>query len=561
MKTMIAAASVVALAFVLGGAAKDADPEIHILATPGAMSAETGGTVDIVETIHPKSGADWTPSFSLGTKAPGMAHTQKVEALTVSDAQGALAGTLDQNDAEGSFVWTASRPAKGAVVAHYRLPVVNDNPISGGPPTYVRIEGNSLSGVGDMLFLQPKLEGDYRISVDWDLKAMGPGAEAVSTYGDGDFSLPPGNVGRLAESFYIAGKVSRYPGPGKHTFSAVWPGDPGFDPRPSLAWSEKLYGYMSKFFGDKAEPEYRIFMRYNPAANAGGGAAFPHSFLWTYGEGITGFSMQSILGHEMTHTWTAGVSKWFDEGLAVYYQIRLPWRAGMVTSDDYLADINNTAARYYTSELVNMAFPQVMTDYWGDRRKIVIPYDRGAIYLASVDEAIRQKSGGKRSLDDVVRIIVARLRVGQSLSDKDWIDLMRSELGQPGVDGYDAMIAGRTQLPGSSAYGPCFRRVDTMIRRYNLGYTVKQPSDGRGAYYVENLIKGSEADKAGIRNGDAIILRTNTDGAQRIPDMTLTVKITRDGKTFPVTYLPRAEPVSAYKWERDSAVPESRCRP
>lgn len=558
MKPAIATAATLLLAS--AASAGPAGPEIRLHVTPSRMSTDAGGTVDIVETVRPAPSAAWTPSFSLGTRAPGMSQAQHVDGLTVSDARGIIPGTLDRDDAEGRFVWTASRPATGDVVARYRLAVVNDNPISGGPPTYLRVEGNSISGAGGMLFLQPRLEGDYRIAIDWDLKAMGPGAEAISTYGDGNVALPAGNLGRLEESFYIAGTLQHYPGPGKHTFSAVWPGDPGFDPRPPLAWSEKLYGYMSKFFGDRAEPEYRIMMRYNPAANAGGGAAFPHSFLWTYGQGVTGAFMQSILGHEMTHTWTAGVSKWFDEGLAVYYQIRLPWRAGLVSSADYLTDINDTAARYYTNELVNMTFPEVMNDYWGDRRKIVIPYDRGAIYLATVDEAIRQKSGGKRSLDDVVRIIVARLREGQQLSDKDWIALMRDELGQAGVDGYEAMIAGWPLVPGSSAYGPCFRRVPAMIRRYNLGYTVRPPADGRGAYFVENLIKGSEADKAGIRNGDQIVLRTNTDGAQRIPDLTLTVKITRDGKTFPITYLPRAEPVAAYKWERDPAVSETQCR-
>ncbi|MEO9133182.1 MAG: hypothetical protein ABI240_18500, partial [Sphingomonas sp.] len=130
-------ASAIAIAFALTGAANEDGPEIHILATPSAMNAETGGTVDIVETVHPKAGVAWTPSFSLGTKAPGMSHTQAVDALTVTDAQGQIPGNLARNDAEGSFVWTASRPAKGDVVARYRLPVVNDNPISGGPPTYL----------------------------------------------------------------------------------------------------------------------------------------------------------------------------------------------------------------------------------------------------------------------------------------------------------------------------------------------------------------------------------------------------------------------------------------
>jgi S1-C subfamily serine protease len=78
---------------------------------------------------------------------------------------------------------------------------------------------------------------------------------------------------------------------------------------------------------------------------------------------------------------------------------------------------------------------------------------------------------------------------------------------------------------------------------------------------VEGLIAGSEADKAGIREGDAIVLRTNTDGAQRDPQMKITVKITRDGNTFPITYLPRGEAIDGWQWERIEGVPDTACRP
>jgi hypothetical protein len=39
----------------------------------------------------------------------------------------------------------------------------------------------------------------------------------------------------------------------------------------------------------------------------------------------------------------------------------------------------------------------------------------------------------------------------------------------------------------------------------------------------------------------------------------LTLKVTRDGKTFPITYLPRGETVDAYQWVRKPGVPDKAC--
>jgi hypothetical protein len=40
---------------------------------------------------------------------------------------------------------------------------------------------------------------------------------------------------------------------------------------------------------------------------------------------------------------------------------------------------------------------------------------------------------------------------------------------------------------------------------------------------------------------------------------TLTLQVTRDGKTFPLIYLPRGEPVDAYQWERIPGSSDSVC--
>jgi len=252
------------------------------------------------------------------------------------------------------------------------------------------------------------------------------------------------------------------------------------------------------------------------------------------------------------------MGKWFDEGLAVYYQQRLPWRDHMVSTDDYLRDINKTAARYYTNELSHLSDDDVMRDYWSDVRIIVIPYDRGAMYFAILDDKIREASHGKRSVDDLIRVIVDRNRKGVTTEEAYWVTMLEHELGEDGVAVHKAMMTGETLVPDSDAYGACFHRVATKIRRYQLGYNQKRAAVGG---VVEGLIAGSEADKAGIREGDAIVLRTHTDGAQREPDMKITVKITRDGNSFPITYLPRGEAIDGWQWERTEGVSDTHCRP
>jgi hypothetical protein len=77
---------------------------------------------------------------------------------------------------------------------------------------------------------------------------------------------------------------------------------------------------------------------------------------------------------------------------------------------------------------------------------------------------------------------------------------------------------------------------------------------------VENLRAGSEAAKAGLREGDRVTYTSSTEGAQRDPQQTITMQVTRGDRRFEVTYLPRESAVDGYQWIRESNVPESHCR-
>jgi S1-C subfamily serine protease len=119
------------------------------------------------------------------------------------------------------------------------------------------------------------------------------------------------------------------------------------------------------------------------------------------------------------------------------------------------------------------------------------------------------------------------------------------------------MISGQaTLVPESDDYGPCFRRVAVKIPRFDFGFGPDEI--GRRAV-VENLRPGSNAAKAGLKDGDKITYAFSTDGALRDPNMMVTMHVTRGDQTFDVSYLPRAELRDAYQWERTD-VPESACK-
>jgi predicted metalloprotease with PDZ domain len=553
MKTLVGAA--LAATLIAGSTAAAPAPLMKVLIKPSAMNDVVGkGVVDVTLSVPDMDVAAGAPLLSLAVRVPGMAKPLTVEDLSVTDATG-LAPVTSPSGEERS--WTSARAIKGDIVVRYRLPIENTTPTQGGPPINPRIDGDGFSSQGAMLLMSPQTKAPYRVAIQWDLSAMGPGAEGVTSYGDGDVEIPAGPVKRLSDIVLMAGHIHRAPEKNAGAFSAVWLGDPPFDPRPAMAWTAQLHKWMSSFFRDNTEPPYRVFLRYNPM-NAGGGAALTHSFIATYGTGVTGENLKSILGHEMTHTWTANdIGKWYDEGDAVFYQARLPWRAGLISTDQFLADLNETASRYYTNAMMHTPEDQVAPHFWEDTRIRVLPYDRGAMYFAVLDGKIRKASGGKRSVDDLIQTMIERARTDQPLNEAVWVDLLRKEIGEDGPAIHRSMMAGGLMLPDSDEYGPCLRRTTRKIRRFDLGF------DGRSltspSKIIHGLEPGSEAAKAGLHEGDKVSYGVALDAVQAEVRRMLTLHVTRDGKTFDITYPPRGEAVDAYQWKRIPGAPETGC--
>lgn len=483
--------------------------------------------------------------------------------LTMTDALGPVPLTVRDDPVALVYArhWIAGRAVSGDVTVRYRAPIDNTPPRRGsGPPYSLRTEGGGVSGVGNTFILMPEDDRDYRIALRWNLAGLGAGAGATSSYGEGDVELEPGKANRLSSTVFMAGPMQREPMPVSNAgFSAAWMGETPFEARPLMAWTHQLHGWMSRFFDEPGDPPYRVFMRYNPI-NAGGGVALTRSFLVTYGQATDPADLKSTLSHEMIHTWTQwdGRGQWYGEGIAVYYQGLLPYRAGLITADDYLADINETARRYYSNLLNDTPDDQIAPRFWEDSRIRVLPYDRGGLYFAVVNGKIRRSSQGARSLDDLILEMNRRRRAGEPMDEAAWVALLTAELGEDGQALHAAMKAGELMLPESGDYGPCFTRYVGRARRFDLGFDPK--SFVGDVKIIRGLVPGSAAERAGIRNGDVVTYAVAMDGVQSDQEATLTLQVTRGEARFPVTYLPRGEEVDVYQWRRVPDAADTACK-
>jgi predicted metalloprotease with PDZ domain len=499
-----------------------------------------------------------------------------VEDLRVTDSRGPLSLTIRDDPSSGLLFfrhWYANRAVAGTVTVRYRAPITNAlNPRGAAPPLELRSEHGGFSGDASTFLLLPESNRTYRIALRWNFAALGPGATGLSTLGPGDVGVaasvasPERKLDAVYPSglYFMGGLVHVYPTPlPRAGFMSAWQGEPPFDARSLMRWTRTLYGSYLRFFRASPGQPYEVFLRTN-LVNAGGGVEVGRSFVGTFDAATKAKDFKLTLAHEMVHTFVGTLdepqgllSSWYAEGLAVYYQRVLPWRAGLISSADFLADLDTTAGRYYTDRLNDTPNRGIPARFWADTRVRVLPYDRGSLYFAQVNAEIRRRTHGRRSLDDLVRTMIARRREGQPVDEAAWIALVRQALGSRGVAQFHAMMHGALVLPASDAFGRCFERTTVPLRRYQLGFdsaVLMEPSR-----IVRGLVPGSAAARAGLRDGDRIVKPVPQDAIQADQNATLTLLIERNGKTFPITYRPRGATVPAYQWRRRPGVPDRDC--
>lgn len=203
---------------------------------------------------------------------------------------------------------------------------------------------------------------------------------------------------------------------------------------------------------------------------------------------------------------------WIAEGFTSYYDSLLVRRAGVSTQQEYLEHLANELYTLQTTpgrKAITLA--DASWDAWirlyqeSDdlHNSNVSYYGKGAVVAWLLDTKIRQSTGGKRSLDDVMRL--AYQRFAQTGYEPKQIEALASEVGGKDLSPFFRQaVYGTEELPIAEAltyWGLKWDDREKPAKPY-LGAEVSE-RDGRAV--ITRVNADSPAYKAGLSPGDEVL--------------------------------------------------------
>jgi hypothetical protein len=501
-----------------------------------------------------------------------------VRSIEVSDADGPIRVAPPVDDGPDVVYPLTKPPAGNDLRLRYRATGAGTVAVPGMAPSSrlaLRLGRGRVSGVGHSFLLLPEISGALPARIRWQLGALGDGAAAATSFGQGADVKTTATTEELAHAMYMAGRLASAEG-GQGT-RMIMLGNPELDVGAVLDWTVRVDDLARKLFREGAPSASPLPL---PAASAAAAAprppkpeepSAPFSFLLVAEPGMgrshDGAHLTRSLGlwfdearaldarlriaitHELLHGYIGASVRlneesgrdatWFSEGFTTHYARHLLFKEKLISPDDFVEDLRRSLD------------PAEGREGKGRHEG----YSRGALYAAYLDAALKKKSGGLRSLDDVVLGLLAAAKTEgkPALPVSLFRDLVVRELGPEGGEDFDRLIAraDRPVEPPPSAFGPCFKRADRKEPMFELGF---DPSSLRSdPILIRGLLRGSAAARAGLREGDLVLNAKVPDQSGALPvkrsktrDVVLTVAGARGGKK--VRYKPIGER-TVMRWE------------
>lgn len=386
-----------------------------------------------------------------------------LEELTASDGMGkfVLAESIEK-DPTGfdKRVWRVDRASSGNVTLSYRFHPRDMTGVDRAHPLFDVIAEKNGALICGVTTLAAVPDQSYHIQFTWDTTAMPAGAETAAIRGRGNFEFT-GTPYDYSFSLYAVGKLqSITDSSGK--YSVYWLDDQLPDREQVERQLPGVLAAICKFFGDE-DIRYSVFFRKEPYDLSRGGTAFPGGFAYGYSNAMP-LQMDECLNtiaHETVHNWPQldadpGDGEWFSEGTAEYYSMVIPYRAGLIRLEHMAEWLTDKTVNYYNNKFQTLPNREAFDLYWKDREAQRVPYGRGLVYLIDTDQRIREKSGGKRSIDDLVLHTVEKKRAGEKVTVADWEDLLEKELGQKAVEAFRQVMNGKMIEPSQDWFNGAF---------------------------------------------------------------------------------------------------------
>lgn len=247
-----------------------------------------------------------------------------------------------------------------------------------------------------------------------------------------------------------------------------------------------------------------------------------------------------LCSHEYFHTWNIKRIKpavfapydlqtenytpllWLFEGFTSYYDDLMLVRSGVIDQEAYLkliAKTINGVLRGRGREKQSVA--ESSFDAWSKYYRqdenapnaIVSYYTKGSLIALALDLVIRTESKGKKSLDDVMRVLWQRYgrdfysngpSSGQGVTESEVEGLFDSVSGLKLRSFFERYIRGTADLPLAELLAPVGIKLEDNRKNAKPGLGVRTTRDGNDCK-LANVYETEPAHRAGLSAGDVLI--------------------------------------------------------
>jgi predicted metalloprotease with PDZ domain len=308
-----------------------------------------------------------------------------------------------------------------------------------------------------------------------------------------------------------------------------------------------------KFWGDEPAPFLVTVLPLQGEVGSMslGGTGLNDGFAFFATTNVADRRLTRILAHEHLHSWIPRrigmmpqgnddpLEYWLSEGFTDFYTYRLLIREGLWNVEETARAYNDVMWDYAFSPVRNAPNTKVAAEFWSDRAMNDLPYQRGLLFAALMDDRVRRAANGSRDLDDVV-LSMKRAVDGQGKGAippaiRSHFVARAKSLGVD-VEGDVArhIEKGETIVLPADALAACGTIETGVVAEFDRGF------DGRKTIMNNNVVTGVDPDgpafAAGLRDGMRILKLDLSEGRDsRIP---LTYKVHAGGVTREISYLP-----------------------
>jgi predicted metalloprotease with PDZ domain len=314
----------------------------------------------------------------------------------------------------------------------------------------------------------------------------------------------------------------------------VFSGDGNYDLQKTAADVAKIVEQAYKIFGELDYDNYTFIVN----LRGGGGLEHLNSTALQYDR--FGFQPESryrnflgLAAHEYFHNFNVKRIRpdslgpfdyenenytrllWVAEGGTEYYANLLLLRAGLISAKDYLeakaesiSALQRTPGRFETS-LEDASFDAWIKYYRQDENAVnnqISYYDKGEIVNMLLDLTILESSGGKKSLDDVMRYLFNEFfKKGRNYNPADFQKAAELMAGRSLEDFFSKYVRGVADID----YTPIFAGIGLELKpdQPNSGkaYIGADLIEDNGRLTIRSVAVGTPAYDQGLNSGDQIV--------------------------------------------------------